>query len=160
MSRKRAGKSPDCGFFRLAGMLSDKKTTMSIAITPKDRKMPSKMYVKFWSGGSQYDVSLTAPVSRKHEKINIFYRIKIVMYYAIVLKWTEYAFLQYRNNEYEDNVIQCVPIKRKPVLSVRYIHCHARFNQTMCFIIEGIFSSFIWYQTHDDISMHDWKETI
>ena len=35
-----------------------------------------------------------------------------------------------------------------------------RFNQTICFIITGIFSSFIWYQTHDDISMHDWKETI
>ena len=47
--------------------------------------------------------------------------------------------------------IQCVPIKRKPVLSVRYLHCHARFNQTICFIIKGIFSSFIltpntwWY---------------
>ena len=27
-------------------------------------------------------------------------------------------------------------------------------------IIKGIFSSFIWYQTHDDISMHDWKGTI
>ena len=38
---------------------------------------------------------------------------------------------------------QCVPIKRKPVLSVRYLHCHARFNQTICFIIKGIFSSLI-----------------
>ena len=28
----------------------------------------------------------------------------------------------------------------------------------ICFIIKGIFSFFIWYQTHDDISMHDWKE--
>ena len=43
--------------------------------------------------------------------------------------------------------IQCVPIKTKPVLSVGYLHCHARFNQTMCFIIKGSFSSFIWYQT-------------
>ena len=38
--------------------------------------------------------------------------------------------------------IQCVPIKRKLVLSVGYLHCHARFNQTICFIIKGIFSSF------------------
>ena len=56
--------------------------------------------------------------------------------------------------------IQCVPIKRKPVLSVGYRRCHRRFNQTICFIIKGILSSFIWYQTHDDISMHDWKGTI
>ena len=56
--------------------------------------------------------------------------------------------------------IQCVPIKRKPIFSVRYLHCHARFNQTIWFIVKGIFSSFIWYQTHDDISMHDWKGTI
>ena len=34
--------------------------------------------------------------------------------------------------------IQCVPIKRKPVLSVRYLHCYARFNQIICFIIKGI----------------------
>ena len=27
--------------------------------------------------------------------------------------------------------IQCVPIKRKPVLSVGYLHCHAIFNQTI-----------------------------
>ena len=27
--------------------------------------------------------------------------------------------------------IQCVPIKRKPVLSLRYLHCHASFNQTI-----------------------------
>ena len=32
--------------------------------------------------------------------------------------------------------------------------------QTICFIIKGIFSSFIWYQTHDDISMQEWKGTI
>ena len=58
-------------------------------------------------------------------------------------------------------IIQCVPIlKRKHNLSVRYLHCHARFNQNICFIIKGIFSSFIWYQTHDDISMHDWKGII
>ena len=57
-------------------------------------------------------------------------------------------------------VIQYVPIKRKLVLSVTYLHCHAIFyNQTICFIIKGIFSS-IWYQTHDDISMHDWKGII
>ena len=56
--------------------------------------------------------------------------------------------------------IQCVPIKRKPVLSVRYLHCHARLKQTVCFIIKSIFSSFIWYQTHNDISMHEWKGTI
>ena len=56
--------------------------------------------------------------------------------------------------------IQCVPIKRKPVLSVRYLYCHARFNQTIYFFIKGIFSSFIWYQIHDDISMHEWKRTI
>ena len=56
--------------------------------------------------------------------------------------------------------IQCVPIKRKPVLSGRYPHCHARSDQSICFIIKGIFSSFIWYQTHDDISMHDWKGII
>ena len=57
-------------------------------------------------------------------------------------------------------IIQCVPIKRKPVSSVRYLHCHASFNQTIHIIIKGIFSSFIWYQTHDDFSMHDWKGTI
>ena len=28
------------------------------------------------------------------------------------------------------------------------------------FIIKSIFSSFIWYQTHNDISMHEWKGTI
>ena len=33
--------------------------------------------------------------------------------------------------------------KRKPVLSVIHLHYHARFNQTICFIIIGIFSSFI-----------------
>ena len=58
------------------------------------------------------------------------------------------------------STIQCVPIKRKTVLSVRYVNCHARFNQTICFIIKGIFSSFIWYQTHDNISMYDWKGII
>ena len=26
--------------------------------------------------------------------------------------------------------LQCIPIKRKPVLSVRYLHCHARLKQT------------------------------
>ena len=52
------------------------------------------------------------------------------------------------------------PNKKETRLPVRYLHCHARFNQIICFIIKGIFSSFIWYQTHDDISMHDWKETI
>ena len=57
--------------------------------------------------------------------------------------------------------IPCVPENRKPDLSVRYLYCHAIVNQTtLCFIIKGIFSSFIWYQTHDDISMHDWKGTI
>ena len=56
--------------------------------------------------------------------------------------------------------IQCVPIKRKPVLSVRYLHCHARLKPTVCFIIKSLFSSFIWYQTHNDISMHEWKGTI
>ena len=54
--------------------------------------------------------------------------------------------------------VQCVPIKRKPVLSVRYLHCHARLKHTICFIIKSISSSFIWYQTH--ISMHEWKGTI
>ena len=46
--------------------------------------------------------------------------------------------------------LQCVPIKRKPVLSVGYLHCHEGFNQTIYFIIKGIFYSFIlipntWY---------------
>ena len=41
-----------------------------------------------------------------------------------------------------NEIIPCVPEKRKPILSVRYL-CHARFNQTICFIIKGIFSSFI-----------------
>ena len=50
------------------------------------------------------------------------------------------------------------PNKRKPVLSVRYLQCHASFNQSKYFILKGIFSTFIWYQTHDNISMHDWKE--
>ena len=35
--------------------------------------------------------------------------------------------------------IQCVPIKRKPVLSVGDLQCYARFNQTISFIIKGIF---------------------
>ena len=64
-----------------------------------------------------------------------------------------------RNDMYMHHAIQCVPIKRKPGLSVRYLHCHASFDQTLCFIIKGIFSSFIWYHTHV-ISMHDWKGTI
>ena len=54
--------------------------------------------------------------------------------------------------------IPCVPEKRKPVLSARYFHCRPGFHQTIWFIFKGIFPSFIWYQTHDDISMHDWKE--
>ena len=41
-----------------------------------------------------------------------------------------------------DGVIQCVPIKRKPVLSVGYLHYHARFNQTICFIIKGMYLFF------------------
>ena len=44
--------------------------------------------------------------------------------------------------------------------AVRYLHWHARFNETIYLIIKGIFSSFIWYQTHDDISMRDWKGII
>ena len=35
-------------------------------------------------------------------------------------------------------------------LSVRYRHCRPSFNQTICFMVKGIFPSFIWYQTHDD----------
>ena len=57
-------------------------------------------------------------------------------------------------------IIQCVPIKRKPVLSMGYLHCHAILKQTVCFILKSIFSSFIWYQTHNDISMHEWTGTI
>ena len=48
--------------------------------------------------------------------------------------------------------VQCVPIKRKPVLSVEYLHCHARFNQTILFIIKGSFSSFMWSTKHMMIS--------
>ena len=33
-------------------------------------------------------------------------------------------------------------------------------SKYICFMFKGIFPSFIWYQTHDDISMHDWKGTI
>ena len=40
-------------------------------------------------------------------------------------------------------LIQCVPQKRKPVLSVRYLFCHAILKPTICFIIKSIFSSFI-----------------
>ena len=46
-------------------------------------------------------------------------------------------------SERTQTIVQCVPIKRKPVLSVRYLHCHARLKQTVCFIIKSIFSSFI-----------------
>ena len=67
------------------------------------------------------------------------------------MKWNEMKWSV--RNALISCYIQCVPIKRKPVLSVRYLHCHASFNQIICFIIMGIFSSFIWYQTHDDISM-------
>ena len=69
------------------------------------------------------------------------------------------AWYSHANLLYHKLPIQCVPIKRKPVLSVGYLYFHARFNQTICFIIKGILSSFIWYQTHDKISMHDWKGT-
>ena len=54
--------------------------------------------------------------------------------------------------------IQCVPIKKKPVLSVGHLHCHTLCNQTLCFIFKGIFSPLIWYQTHDDIWMHMTKQ--
>ena len=60
----------------------------------------------------------------------------------------------------KNSSIPCVPEKRKPVLSVRYLHCRPSFHQTICFLFKGIFPSFIWYQTHDDILMHDWKGTI
>ena len=86
----------------------------------------------------------------------------IILANPLVLLWLS-ALVQYLYSLLVPSVLglmQCVPIKRKPVLSVRYLHCHARFNQTICFIIKGIFSSFIWYQTHDDISMHDWKGII
>ena len=44
-------------------------------------------------------------------------------------------------NRHDCITIQCVPLKkRKPVFSVRYLHCHARCNQTICFTIKGIFS--------------------
>ena len=56
--------------------------------------------------------------------------------------------------------IQCVPQKRKPVLSVRYLLCHARLKQTICSIMKSMFSSFIWYQTYNDTSMHEWKRTL
>ena len=39
--------------------------------------------------------------------------------------------------------VQCVPIKRKPILSVRYFHFHGRLKQAICTIIKSIFSSFI-----------------
>ena len=70
----------------------------------------------------------------------------------------------YRQEKERENKIirhvQCVPIKRKPGLSVRYLHCYARFNQTVRFSIKGIFSSFILIPNIDDISMHEWKGTI
>ena len=36
--------------------------------------------------------------------------------------WVQFPFF---------SIIQCVPIKRKPVLSVGYLHCHSSFNQTI-----------------------------
>ena len=61
---------------------------------------------------------------------------KVTPVYGIVISISMFVYY----------VIQCLPIKRKPVLSVGYLdyfHCHARFNQTICLIIKGIFSSFI-----------------
>ena len=57
-------------------------------------------------------------------------------------------------------VIQCVPEKRKPVLSVIYLHCRAGFNQNYMLRYLGHFLFFHLIQTHDDISMHDWKGKI
>ena len=56
--------------------------------------------------------------------------------------------------------IQWRPNKEETRFMSEISHYHARFNQIICFIIKGIFSSFIWYQTHDDISMYDWKKRI
>ena len=77
------------------------------------------------------------------------------------LEWECCTFWKIDGNSFKStNTIQCVPQKRKPVFSVRYLLCHARSIQTIYFIIKSIFSSFIWYQTHNDISMHEWKGTI
>ena len=38
--------------------------------------------------------------------------------------------------------IPCVPIKRKPGLSVRYLHCHAIFNETIMLHYQGHFLFF------------------
>ena len=38
--------------------------------------------------------------------------------------------------------VQCVPIKRKHVLSVRYLHCHARFNQTTVYMYVSLSRAF------------------
>ena len=75
-----------------------------------------------------------------------------------IFKWR--SFFWFFVSSFKQASIQCVPIKSKSGLSVKYLHWHAYFNQTIWFIIKCIFNSFIWYQTHDDISMHDWKGTI
>ena len=123
-------------------------------------------HIKMWSG---------TRLMKIHSKSNsiLFNYLKINDYMkSFVAKRVKRHFFlgkgHHHNMIIQDNafrlipllVIQCVPIKRKPVLSVRYLHCHARLKQTVCFIITSIFSSFSWYQTHNDISMHEWKGTI
>ena len=51
--------------------------------------------------------------------------------------------------------------KRKPVLSVTYLHCHPSFNQTIYASLSRAFSLLSFDTKHiHDISMHDWKGTI
>ena len=57
--------------------------------------------------------------------------------------WATWSGWEEMNYGLDHTPIQCVPIKRKPVLSVRYLLCHARLKQTIYFIIKSIFSSFI-----------------
>ena len=52
--------------------------------------------------------------------------------------------------------VQCVPIKRKPVLSLRYLYCHSRMIQTQSFINKKFFF-LVFHQINTkkyDISMH------
>ena len=59
---------------------------------------------------------------------------------------------------YESIYTVCPNKKETPVLSVRYLHCHVIFNQTIYALLSRAFSLLSFDTKHnDDISMHDWK---
>ena len=65
------------------------------------------------------------------------------------MKFSHWYDAQGRNMFGSDYTV-CPNKKETRFVSEIYLQCRAIFNQTICFVIKGIFSSFIWYQAHDD----------